>query len=57
MCTDGRPQTSYTHGQTQTATDVLCVLTDSHGRHVPKQSMGRASVLSPRTNPRTSCVC
>ncbi|CAG7863268.1 unnamed protein product [Brassica rapa] len=49
-----------THGR-PVSTDVLCVLTDSHGRHVcagghpqtsyrPKQSMGRASVLSPRTN-------
>ncbi|CAG7862979.1 unnamed protein product [Brassica rapa] len=32
MCTDGQPRTSYTHGHTRTATDVLCVLTDSHGQ-------------------------
>ncbi|CAG7863398.1 unnamed protein product [Brassica rapa] len=59
-------------GHTQTATDVMCVLTDSHIRLVcagghprtscvyitdsprgpksPKQSTGRASVLSPRTS-------
>ncbi|CAG7863082.1 unnamed protein product [Brassica rapa] len=49
-------------GQPQTATDVLCVLADTNGRPVcteqtahvgqksPKQSTGRASVLSPRTN-------
>ncbi|CAG7870667.1 unnamed protein product, partial [Brassica rapa] len=37
MCTDGQPRTSCVHGgpvcadgHTQTATDVLCVLTDSH---------------------------
>ncbi|CAG7863495.1 unnamed protein product, partial [Brassica rapa] len=56
VCADGQPQT---------ATDVLCVLADTHGRSVcteqtahrahvgqksPKQSTGRASVLSPRTN-------
>ncbi|CAG7863634.1 unnamed protein product, partial [Brassica rapa] len=56
-----------THGHTRTATDILCVQTDSHGRPVcagghprtsysprgtksPKQTTGRASVLSPRTN-------
>ncbi|CAG7863173.1 unnamed protein product [Brassica rapa] len=97
MCTDGQPQTSYTdtHGRTQTATEVLCVLADTHGRPMyvlcvltdthgrpvcadghpqtscvhpvcadghtqtsysprgpksPKQSTGRVSVLSPRTN-------
>ncbi|CAG7870593.1 unnamed protein product [Brassica rapa] len=33
MCTDGQPQTSCdTDGHTQTATDVLCVLTDTHRR-------------------------
>ncbi|CAG7863070.1 unnamed protein product [Brassica rapa] len=92
MCTDGQPLTSCpdTHKHTRTATDVLCVLADTHGRHVcteqtahrlicvlmdsherhvcadghtrtatdvlprgpksPKQSTGRASELSPRTN-------
>ncbi|CAG7862982.1 unnamed protein product [Brassica rapa] len=102
MCTDGQPQTSYTHGHTRTATNLLFVLTDTHGRPVhvlcvlnrqptwakitqtvhgngqraeskdqradmytdgqprtsysprgpksPKQSTGRASVQSPRTN-------
>ncbi|CAG7870920.1 unnamed protein product, partial [Brassica rapa] len=55
-----------THRHTWTTTDVLCVLTDSHGHPVcadghpqtsysplgpksPKQSTGRARVLSPRT--------
>ncbi|CAG7876107.1 unnamed protein product [Brassica rapa] len=38
MCTDGQPRTSCTrthtdtHGHTRTATNVLCVLTDSHGQ-------------------------
>ncbi|CAG7870502.1 unnamed protein product, partial [Brassica rapa] len=32
MCTDGQPRTSCV--QTRTATDVLCVLTDTHGRPV-----------------------
>ncbi|CAG7863032.1 unnamed protein product, partial [Brassica rapa] len=94
MCTEGQPRTSHTDGHTRTATDVLCVLVDTHGRPVqptwdkitqtvhgkgqraeskdqradmctegqprmsyvprgiksPKQSTGRASVLSPRTN-------
>ncbi|CAG7863354.1 unnamed protein product, partial [Brassica rapa] len=55
-----------THGHTRTATDILCVLTDTHGRHPqtscvyctdsprgpksPEQSTGCVSVLSPRTN-------
>ncbi|CAG7863314.1 unnamed protein product, partial [Brassica rapa] len=30
VCADGHPRTSYTHGHTRTATDVLCVLMDSH---------------------------
>ncbi|CAG7870805.1 unnamed protein product [Brassica rapa] len=34
MCTDGQPRTSYTHRQPQTATDVLCVLADTHRRLV-----------------------
>ncbi|CAG7871049.1 unnamed protein product [Brassica rapa] len=34
MCTDGQPRTSYTHGHTRTVTDILWVLTDSHGRPV-----------------------
>ncbi|CAG7870489.1 unnamed protein product, partial [Brassica rapa] len=58
VCADGQPQTS--------STDILCVLADTHGRPVcteqtdpdnspretksPKQSTGRARVLSPRTN-------
>ncbi|CAG7870862.1 unnamed protein product, partial [Brassica rapa] len=94
MCTDGQPRTSYTHRNTRTVTDVLCVMTDSHGCPVqpmwakitrtvhgkgqraeskdqcadmctdgqprtsysprgpksPKQSTGRASMRSPRTN-------
>ncbi|CAG7870548.1 unnamed protein product [Brassica rapa] len=85
MCTEGQPRTSCTDtdGHTRKATDVLCVLADTHRRPVstdflcvlmdthgrpvcadrhtqtscvprgpksPKQSTGRASVLSPRTN-------
>ncbi|CAG7876024.1 unnamed protein product [Brassica rapa] len=34
ICTDGQPRTSYTHGHTRTATDILCVLTYSHVRPV-----------------------
>ncbi|CAG7863532.1 unnamed protein product, partial [Brassica rapa] len=42
MCTDGQPRTSFvcdghgtdTHGRTYTATEVLCVLADTHGRPV-----------------------
>ncbi|CAN7022657.1 unnamed protein product, partial [Brassica rapa subsp. trilocularis] len=45
MCTDGQPWTSCVHGHTQTATDVLCVLTDTHGR--PMCADG---------HPWTSCV-
>ncbi|CAG7863234.1 unnamed protein product [Brassica rapa] len=40
MCTDGQPRTSCTntHGHTQTATDVLCVLADTHRRPVHTRS-------------------
>ncbi|CAG7876097.1 unnamed protein product [Brassica rapa] len=65
MSTDVLCVLTDTHGHTQTAPDVLCVLTDTHGRpphkatdvidsprgpKSPKQSTGRASVLSPRTS-------
>ncbi|CAG7870868.1 unnamed protein product [Brassica rapa] len=89
VCSDGHKRThTDTHGHTKTATNVLCVLTNTHGRppwtatdshkrpvcagghpqtHTdthgpprtsysprgpksPKQSTGRASVRSPRTN-------
>ncbi|CAG7863160.1 unnamed protein product [Brassica rapa] len=52
MCTDGQPQMSCVcaDGHTQTATDVLCVLTDTHGRPVCADG-------HPRMFPRTSCVC
>ncbi|CAG7870865.1 unnamed protein product [Brassica rapa] len=44
MCTDGQPRTSCP----QTATDVMCVLADTHG----------FSVCTEQTShPRTSCVC
>ncbi|CAG7863385.1 unnamed protein product [Brassica rapa] len=49
MCTDGQPRTHgrpvCADGHTQTATDVLCVLTDKHGRPVCADG-----------HPRTSCV-
>ncbi|CAG7876240.1 unnamed protein product, partial [Brassica rapa] len=53
MDSHGRPMCA--DGHTRTHTDVLCVLTDTHvvlprGPKSPKQSTGRASVLSPRTN-------
>ncbi|CAG7875957.1 unnamed protein product [Brassica rapa] len=73
MCTDGQPRTSCvvltdTHrrpvcadGHTQTATDVLCVLTDSHGRPVhgrPVCADGhRRTHTDSHGQPRTSCVC
>ncbi|CAG7870820.1 unnamed protein product [Brassica rapa] len=44
MCTDGQPRTSCP----QTATDVLCVLADTHGRPVCTEQTA---------HPRTSCVC
>ncbi|CAG7870485.1 unnamed protein product, partial [Brassica rapa] len=56
MSTDVLCVLTDTHGHTWTGTDILCVLTDTHGRHVPhgpkspKQSTGRVSVLSSRTN-------
>ncbi|CAG7863256.1 unnamed protein product [Brassica rapa] len=34
MCTEGQPRTSYIHGHTRTATNVLCALTNTHGRPV-----------------------
>ncbi|CAG7863089.1 unnamed protein product, partial [Brassica rapa] len=60
MCTDGQPRTSHpqtscvcwrtptdTHGHTRTATDVLCVLTDSHGRLVCAVGHPRTSCIQP----------
>ncbi|CAG7871033.1 unnamed protein product [Brassica rapa] len=44
MDSHGRPVCA--DGHTRTATDVLCVLADTHGH----PSTGRASMLSPRTN-------
>ncbi|CAG7863001.1 unnamed protein product, partial [Brassica rapa] len=53
MCTDGQPQTSCTntHRHTQTATDVLCVLADTHGRPVS------TDVLCVLTNTHGRPVC
>ncbi|CAG7863329.1 unnamed protein product [Brassica rapa] len=54
MCTDGQPRTSCprtscvltdTPGHTRTATNVLCVLDDTHGRPVCADG-----------HPRPSCV-
>ncbi|CAG7863675.1 unnamed protein product [Brassica rapa] len=62
VCADGHTRAhtdSHEHpicgdGEPQTATDVLCVLADTHRRPVCTEqtahSTGRASVLSPRTN-------
>ncbi|CAG7876259.1 unnamed protein product [Brassica rapa] len=44
MCTDGQPRTSCT------ATDALCVLTETHGRPVCADGHHRRP-------PQTSCVC
>ncbi|CAG7870844.1 unnamed protein product, partial [Brassica rapa] len=53
MCTDGQPQTSCVSVKhTQTATNVMCVLTDSHRR--PVCAGGHTWTA---TDPRTSCVC
>ncbi|CAG7876121.1 unnamed protein product [Brassica rapa] len=49
MCTDGQPRTSCVH--TRTATDVLCVLTDTHRRPV------HGHPVCADGQPRTSCVC
>ncbi|CAG7875866.1 unnamed protein product, partial [Brassica rapa] len=53
-----------THGHTRTATDILCVLTDTHGRRVYADGHPRTSctdVLCVLTDsheqPKTSCVC
>ncbi|CAG7876072.1 unnamed protein product [Brassica rapa] len=55
MCTDGQPHTSCV--QTWTATDVLCVLTDTHGRHVCAGGHPRMSyVLCVLTAP-TDVLC
>ncbi|CAG7863123.1 unnamed protein product [Brassica rapa] len=55
MCTDGQPRTSCvltdTHGNTRTATNVLCVLADTHERPVCADGHPQTSC------PRTSCVC
>ncbi|CAG7863485.1 unnamed protein product [Brassica rapa] len=51
MCTDGQPRTSCIPGHLvcrRTQTDVLCVLTDTHGRPV---------CTDHTAHPRTSCVC
>ncbi|CAG7870724.1 unnamed protein product [Brassica rapa] len=55
MCTDGQPRTSCVHerpvcanGHTRTATDVLCVLADTHGRPVCTEQTA---------HPHTPCVC
>ncbi|CAG7870635.1 unnamed protein product, partial [Brassica rapa] len=37
----------YTHGLTHTATDILCVLTDIHGRLVCADGHPRTSCLTP----------
>ncbi|CAG7871047.1 unnamed protein product, partial [Brassica rapa] len=63
MCTDGQPRTSSTdtHGHTQTATEVLCVLVDTHGRPVSPAVLcvltdthGRP--VCAEGHPQTSCV-
>ncbi|CAG7863038.1 unnamed protein product, partial [Brassica rapa] len=54
MCTDGQPQTSY--GHTRTATHVLCVLTDTHGRPVFADGHPLTSCLDTRTATDVMCV-
>ncbi|CAG7863333.1 unnamed protein product [Brassica rapa] len=61
MCTDGQPQTSFTdtHGRTQTATEVLCVLADTHGRPVYVLCVLTDTHRRPVCadgHPQTSCV-
>ncbi|CAG7863644.1 unnamed protein product, partial [Brassica rapa] len=59
MCTDGQPQTSCV----RTHKDVLCVLTDTHGRPLCADGHTRTvtDVMCVLTDshgqPRTSCVC
>ncbi|CAG7863124.1 unnamed protein product, partial [Brassica rapa] len=60
MCTDGQPQTSCVH--TRTATHVLCVLTDTHGRPVsaeghPQMSCTATDVLCVLANTHGRPVC
>ncbi|CAG7863098.1 unnamed protein product, partial [Brassica rapa] len=62
MCTDGQPRTSCTdtHRHTQTATDVLCVLTDTHRRpvygHTQTHTDSHRRPVCADGHPQTSCV-
>ncbi|CAG7863129.1 unnamed protein product, partial [Brassica rapa] len=59
MCTDGQPWTSCVH--TRTTTDVLCVMTDSHGRPVcagghPRMSSTDVLCVLADTHERPVCT-
>ncbi|CAG7870676.1 unnamed protein product, partial [Brassica rapa] len=56
MCTDGQPRTSYEH--TRTATTVVCVLADTHGRPVCTEQTAHDQRADMCTDgqPRTSCT-
>ncbi|CAG7871044.1 unnamed protein product [Brassica rapa] len=62
MCTDGHPPMSCTdtHGRTQTATDVLCVLADTHRRpvyeHTRTHTDSHGCPVCAGGHPRPSCV-
>ncbi|CAG7876077.1 unnamed protein product, partial [Brassica rapa] len=61
MCTDGQPRTSCVHpdcadGHPRTATDVLCVLAETHGRPVWTHMDSHRRPLCAGRHPRTSCV-
>ncbi|CAG7870875.1 unnamed protein product [Brassica rapa] len=77
MCTDGQPRTHgrpvCADGHTRTATDVLCVLTDTHGCTVQPtwskitrtvhrkgqraESKDQHADMCTDGQPQTSCVC
>ncbi|CAG7863288.1 unnamed protein product, partial [Brassica rapa] len=52
MCTDGQPRTSCPH----TATDVLCVLAETHGRPVCTEQTAYGADMCTDGQPRMSCV-
>ncbi|CAG7870792.1 unnamed protein product [Brassica rapa] len=63
MCTDGQPRMSCVHechvcadGHTRTAPDVLCVLTDTHGRPVCADGHPQTSCVHTRTATDVLCV-
>ncbi|CAG7870569.1 unnamed protein product, partial [Brassica rapa] len=59
MCTDGQPRTfcTDTHGHTQTATNVLCVLTDTHRQPWTSRGCPSTYILCVLTDSHGRPVC